>query len=566
MPPVWRRPGPNVAGWTLVVLSCLVLLGRKEVGAAQSRVILPLGDLLLPRDGDADLRAPTFRLRSLPAAAAAAALQQRLQGGHSRSHSVASSPSVHEPWSCHRGVSCSPFECLQPPCSFVVILSDISELTLSVFERCASELGLCVSHYLPTESFVASCSDRDSCDGVSAGLMHMPNTAATAEPCWRMVVEYPLWMRFGEDAARLFLQQDKAAILQPEIETADPSSIAFVDVVSRNQTATVLSQFSGGIVKMRLMMPDGLLPFSLGQKLNMSGTVVGIVDTGLDADHCAFRDPQLPVSSTFGNYSTRHRKIAYYGKTIAAVYGDANGHGTAVAGIAMGSILEANCAPASAPSFSAEDGVARETRVAMFGLGDASGDLPLSLGDASAAFDALRRVGGARVISNSWTTSGPVDVGVYTSFCLEVDAWAFNNPDTLIIFAAGNGGNAGANTVGCPALAKNVLAVGASHNAYQVIELPRPASVNGIAFGLFSGSETMAGGSIGPPLFLGGDASIWTLDSCSLVSAASLQTVQMHAPVVLMVSSLLDGSAVCEDDARAAQLPRSSFSALPTVR
>lgn len=103
-------------------------------------------------------------------------------------------------------------------------------------------------------------------------------------------------------------------------------------------------------------------------------------------------------------------------------------------------------------------GVAYGSKLAFFDLGDNQDNLytPSNVQDIfSAAYSAT-----ARVHSNSWGSGG---VYTYEAQDLKVDTFAYDNPEMLIVFAAGNDGAEGMpGTVGSPALAKNVLTVGAS--------------------------------------------------------------------------------------------------------
>jgi len=76
---------------------------------------------------------------------------------------------------------------------------------------------------------------------------------------------------------------------------------------------------------------------------------------------------------------------------------------------------------------------------------------------------------GARIHSNSW--GSPTELGEYGSWSDQLDWYVWNNPEMLVLFAAGNfGTDADANGVVDPgsvsnqAAAKNVIAVGASEN------------------------------------------------------------------------------------------------------
>lgn len=76
---------------------------------------------------------------------------------------------------------------------------------------------------------------------------------------------------------------------------------------------------------------------------------------------------------------------------------------------------------------------------------------------------------GARIHTNSWGAAR--GFGDYDTMASQVDEFMYNNPDMLILFAAGNSGvdkdkdgRIDPNSIGSPGTAKNVLTVGASKN------------------------------------------------------------------------------------------------------
>lgn len=88
---------------------------------------------------------------------------------------------------------------------------------------------------------------------------------------------------------------------------------------------------------------------------------------------------------------------------------------------------------------------------------------------------------GARIHTNSW--GSPRDLGAYDTMASTVDEYMFNNPDFLILFAAGNSGvdknkdgRIDPGSVGSPGTAKNTLTVGASENVTTTGGLQVPVS------------------------------------------------------------------------------------------
>lgn len=178
--------------------------------------------------------------------------------------------------------------------------------------------------------------------------------------------------------------------------------------------------------------------------------IVGIADTGLDAQHPDFanRIAGLMALGRPGDSSDPH------------------GHGTHVAGSVLGD---------GSASGGSVRGIAPRARLFFQSLLDNKGrlgGLPFRLAnlfnDAYAA--------GVRVHNNSW---GATAMAAYRINSLEVDEYVFGQKDMLIVFSAGNDGSAADPllgirnsqpgfvdwlSLGSPATAKNALTVGASRS------------------------------------------------------------------------------------------------------
>lgn len=176
------------------------------------------------------------------------------------------------------------------------------------------------------------------------------------------------------------------------------------------------------------------------------GQIIAVADTGLDKNHPDFHGRVIG--------------IVPLGRPNDA--SDPNGHGTHVAGSVLGD------GSASAGKIK---GTAPQAKLFFQSIMDAMGalgGLPFNLYD---LFDEAYRAG-ARIHSNSW---GAALGSEYTFDSSEVDEFVAEHRDMLVVFSAGNAGQAATRlhsqpgyvdwlSVGSPASAKNALTVGASRS------------------------------------------------------------------------------------------------------
>jgi hypothetical protein len=204
--------------------------------------------------------------------------------------------------------------------------------------------------------------------------------------------------------------------------------------------------------------------------------VVGIADSGLDLRSCYFNDPSYVVShgGQLGpffdlrhavNSAARapsaddmtHRKVIQYvwlGDTTDNTFG----HGTHTSGSLAG---QAQTDSTSALEHAQFNGMASDAKIAFFDIGNQNGDISMPIDLENDLFK-WAYLAGARVHSDSW--GGSVVDNSYTDESLRIDRFTFNNPDFLIVVAAGNDGTMGHGSVSAPATAKNILSIGASQS------------------------------------------------------------------------------------------------------
>ena len=199
----------------------------------------------------------------------------------------------------------------------------------------------------------------------------------------------------------------------------------------------------------------GIEPLAASLALEGAGEIVGVADSGLDTG---------VVATVLGDFAGRVVNIrsnvnkAAFGVADGA---DLNNHGTHVCG---------SIASDGANSNGTIRGMAPAAQLTVLSMGPDSGtglSVPADL--VTGVFNDAY-ADGARIHSNSWGANN--NLGKYTAFSQDVDEFAWNHRDMLVVIAAGNSGP-GASTVSAPGTAKNCLTVGASESVR-----PLPASIS----------------------------------------------------------------------------------------
>lgn len=185
--------------------------------------------------------------------------------------------------------------------------------------------------------------------------------------------------------------------------------------------------------------------------LNGLGQVVAVTDTGLDTGDVKTLNPEF-----------KDLQKGIIGGIYSQTWGDPDGHGTHVAGsiVAKGDASEGKVR-----------GGAHQAKLVMESMwSEALGTITIGP-DPTPLFEEAYKEG-ARIHSNSWGSIR--NLGAYDDSARAVDKFMWDNPDSLILFAAGNSGvdkdkdgRVDYGSVSSPGTAKNVLTVGASENLVE---------------------------------------------------------------------------------------------------
>jgi subtilisin family serine protease len=239
----------------------------------------------------------------------------------------------------------------------------------------------------------------------------------------------------------------RVALRVPGRDLQALSKLPEVASVEELSAARALDEFAQAILGLEAVRQG-----PLATHLRGSGEIIGIADTGLDQTHPDFRGRIAGVVALGrkGNSS------------------DPEGHGTHVAGCAAGDGHESGGKVA---------GAAPAAKIFFQSVLDANGGLG-GLPDNLGTLFKQAYAKGARIHNNSW---GAFTFANYATTSLQVDRFVHENPDMLIVIAAGNDGIAVPRRTGdpmnsvagsvdwpsvaAPATSKNGLTVGASRSS-----------------------------------------------------------------------------------------------------
>lgn len=348
-------------------------------------------------------------------------------------------------------------------------------------------LGAEIFGYLPDDALMVRA---------SLGKVQQWRQNSVVEAVLPFKAEYKISTSF--EPASIFNKEDQTAILVKTFKTAETREIALkiknlaqstVHVAEGNSVVAVVPRGMLRIVAalqgvehvqpyvemkpMHMTFEDGqhiLTPQGIGDYSDINGSetgtkvmnfggawalgftgrnqIVAMADTGLDGG-------ENNLSADFQGAVIKGYVFGLFSKS----WEDPMGHGTHVAGSILGR---------GTASGGRLKGGAFEARFIPEGMWS---PMMKNLTVPSKIQDLFSKAyaDGARIHTNSW--GSPRNLGAYDAYSSSVDEFMFNNPDMLILFAAGNSGvdmnkdgRIDSGSISSPGTAKNALTVGASEN------------------------------------------------------------------------------------------------------
>jgi len=277
---------------------------------------------------------------------------------------------------------------------------------------------------------------------------------------------------FGTGDFRWVLARIPAGLVSP---LADQGAVEFIDPV---QPVHPWNAETDWVIQTNVTGNDRYWTYGL----DGTGQVIGMADTGLDYDGPPFR--QSAAAITLGDIynttdSARRKVVRYVNMGVLSgaltwpggggpwdpfsIKDCANGHGTGVASTLAGNDNGIGASP--------NDGNALGAKIYLQDVGGFQGlaicpnegliYIPENYNDLFGPAGLVYNDPAApvRIHSDSWGA----DTNVYDVQARMVDAFVWAHPDMTIVFAAGNAGS-NAGTIGTPATAKDVVAVGGAYN------------------------------------------------------------------------------------------------------
>ena len=239
---------------------------------------------------------------------------------------------------------------------------------------------------------------------------------------------------------------------------------------------------------------------------NGAGVTVCVADTGLDSGVTSDMHPDL---------AGRVTGFQFYGTNIFDG-SDGYGHGTHCAGIVAGNAATGETDPDTGQFFGL--GVASGASLFVERIFDDNANEASPFpSDETLTHDAVRH--GAKIGSNSWGNDVQgeydTDCAQFDELVRDADAGTAGDQPYILEFSAGNAGP-GAQTIGSPACAKNVIATGASQNVPGTLAMTYGLYADGPdAMSDFSSRGPCADGRIKPDLVAPGS---WIASAASRIT------------------------------------------------
>lgn len=378
---------------------------------------------------------------------------------------------------------------------------------------------------------------KDRCDSSSKDFTFMVSVVALSEPDLWALVNSLLALPIDIRDERVLPNENNVFTVTAQCTVAETvlasiSGMREVDWVEKAREYMLLNRWGKSLVQSGI---EHSFPI-FEANITGHGQIVAVIDTGLDMKSCYFSDNRkIP----YRQVDLQHRKVIYYHNHSDGVDDYNTGHGTHVAGAVAGN------SNLNYGTFNDFNGNAPDAKLSIFDCGKSVNGVDVLQPPGNLDADIFRILydTGARIMSNSWGEK--VVTNEYGNGARYVDQFMYNNPDALVLFAAGNEGDAvGLNSVKEPSTNKNGICVGASHNSANAWRSLYPTSYDSV----FTADGMADFSSIGPtkdnrlkPDLSAPGAPVYSADSerSEQCAAKALQGTSMACPAVAGAAALV---------------------------
>jgi serine protease AprX len=267
--------------------------------------------------------------------------------------------------------------------------------------------------------------------------------------------------------------------IRAKLRPQDMDTVASIDDVRTIEEVGEL-RFANNFARQDMQLPDKMDGVKQDTYEGMD-EIIGVADSGFDkGDQGPMGDQAEPLHPAFEDRIIKLVPVTRWQQNATSATEDTSGHGTFVCGNVAGN--------GTSGSWLLGDrikGTAPKAKLVVQAIGTGGGDIvlpPMVRGEnygLTGLFTESYVKYGARIHTNSWgkylqtEPDGTLRQVAYDEMATNIDSFAHQHQDLVILFSAGNEGEkSNAAQIGSHASSKNVITVGACESSHPILYTP----------------------------------------------------------------------------------------------